>query len=140
MYKRVLDISCISLYESALINATWLSLTSEDFQCAKIESFYEKRSDAEIAIKMRRITQGCGVISDRVRVEVNNIQYHSCLCHDNFQYPAIGYLIQLRQNYENGILPFAGGVLEQPAQVMEMIQLMVQLQQEWELAQSKKEK
>lgn len=128
----MLEISGVTDYDYALINATWLALTSDDFQCKKIESLYEKRSDAEIVIKMRRIQQGCGVMSDSPKVEIGRIAYHSCLCHESFQHPLMGCLITLQQNHERGLLPFIGGVMDQPAQVMEIINLLSSLQAERE--------
>ena len=128
----MLEISSLSDCDFALLNATWLSLTSEDFQCKKIESLYEQRSDAEIVIKMRRIQQGCGVMSDSPKVEIGRIAYHSCLCHEAFQHPLMGYLISLQQNYEKGLLPFSGGVMDQPAQIMEIINLLSSLRAEHE--------
>lgn len=127
-----MEISSLADYDYALLNATWLSLTNEDFQCRKIEALYELRKDSEIVIKMRRIQQGCGVITDSPKVEVGKIGYHSCLCHESFQHPLMGYLLSMYQNYEKGILPFSGGLLDQPAQVMEILSLLSTLQSERE--------
>lgn len=125
-----MEISSISDYDYALINATWLSLTNDDFQCSRVEAMYAKRKDAEVVTKMRRIQKGCGVITDSPKVEIGRIGYHSCLCHENFQHPLMGYLMNVQQNYEKGLLPFSGGTLDQPAQIMEMISLLSTLQTE----------
>jgi hypothetical protein len=127
-----LEISSLSDYDYALINATWLSLTNEDFQCSRVESMYEKRSDAEVQIKIRRIQKGCGVISNSPKIEIGRIAYHSCLCHQNFQHPLIGHLMSLSANYEKGNLPFSGAVMDQPAQIMEIIELIEHLKMERE--------
>lgn len=122
----------MSEYDYALINATWLNLTNEEFQCSKTEALLNKRRDADIAIRAVREKKGCGVIKDSPKVEIGSIAYHSCLCHENFQYPKMGYLIHAQRNYEKGILPFSGGTFDQPAQIMEMIALLSTLQAEHE--------
>ena len=135
----MISISSCTLAEEALITANWLNLTNEQFQCEKIEEGYSKRSDAEIVIKMHRIKHGCGVLSPSVKVEVGYIGYHSCLCYTGYKYPLMGCLLQLRDAYEKGILPYDGGVMNQPAQVIELISLMQRLFSEYELENHKKQ-
>jgi len=116
-----------------------MNLTDEQFQCEKIEESYRNRSDAELVIKMHRINRGCGILSSSVKVEVGYIGYHSCLCYKGYKHPLMGCLLQLRESYDKGILPYRGGILDQPAQVIELIGLMNRLYSEYELENQKKQ-
>lgn len=132
MYSQVLEISRVSDYEFALINATWLNLTNENFQCKKHEGLLKRRADADIAIKAVRQKKGCGVIKSISLIEIDHIAYHSCLCHESFQHPLMGYFLTTQAAYEKGMLPFDGGLMDQPAQIMDIISLISQLQSERE--------
>jgi hypothetical protein len=138
-FKRILEVSSLSLYDIALINATWTNFTDEYFQCKKYESQVMRRSDAKELINRARLAKSCGVLKDEVKVEIGHIGYHSCLCHENFQHPSFGYIMNLYQNFEKGFLPFTGGIMDQPAAVMELIDLISSLYAERDLAQQQKE-
>lgn len=140
MYSQVLEISSLSEYDYALINATWLNLMDENFKCKKVEAELSKRSDAEIQIKIQRISKGCGVLSDSPKIEINHVGFHSCLCHESFQHPQLGYFMSIYQNYEKGILPFSGGLMDQPAQIVELLGLISNLHSEREFALQEKER
>jgi len=139
IYSQVMKVSSISNADTALITAHWMNIVEEEFQCNKVEEAYSNRNDAELAIKMRRIKHGCGILSSSVKVEVGYIGYHSCLCYKGYKHPLMSGILQLREAYEKGVLPFSGGILEQPAQVMEILSLINRLHSEYELAQSKKQ-
>lgn len=127
-----MECSGVSNYDWLLLNISWISLTDESFQCSKIEGMLAKRKDAELVIKMRRIEKGCGVISDSVRAEVDGYNIYTCLCHTSLKHPQIGQLIGLEQMFRKGVLPFSGGMLEQPAQVMDLMNLMTRLRDEYD--------
>lgn len=116
----------------AKLNATWLTLTEPDFQCKQIEEVYKKRKDADVVIKYRRIERGCGKLHDDPKVEINGIEYHSCLCHDNFKYEDIDNLIWLHSKYKEGTLAYSGGLLDQPALYIECMKQIEHLQYEHE--------
>lgn len=42
-----------------------------------------------------------------------------------FKFPLMYYLLILTENYERGLLPFPGTVTEQPAQIMEILNHML---------------
>lgn len=111
-----------------------MNLTEENFQCKRQEKELSKRSDAEVQIRMRRTSKGCGLLQNQPKIEKDGYGYHSCLCHENFQHPQLGQFIELHKNYEKGNLPFTGGFLDQPAQIMDIINLMDRLKIENEIA------
>jgi hypothetical protein len=128
-----LEISKLSDADYALINATWLNLTNEDFQCKRTEGLLSNRSDAEVAIKAIRQKKGCGVITKHSKVEIDSIAFHSCLCHENFQHPLMGSFLTLETAYSKGTLPFTGGLMDQPAQIIDILSLISSLRAEHDL-------
>lgn len=78
-----------------------ISLT-RTFNVNKSKCLQSKRTDSDLVIKMRRISKGCGVMSDVPKVEIGRYGYHSCLCHEDFQLSSLGFLMEIYQNYEKG--------------------------------------
>ena len=128
-----MNISTISTYEYAIINATWLTLIEEEFQCERIETLYKQRKDADTVIKYRRIERGCGVISDTPKVEIDGIAFHSCACHPNFKDESINDAMWLYDQYKKGHLAYTGGLLEQPSKYIELMRLLERLHNEHEI-------
>ena len=127
-----MDISSISIYELALLNATWLTLTVDEFKCEETERTLAKRKDADTAIKYIRTTKGCGVISKTPKVEIDGVEYFSCLCHNNFKDISIHNSLWLHNQYNKGHLAFEGCLTEQPAKYVALMMLLDQLTSEHE--------
>ena len=125
--------SSITTPELALINATWLTLIEPEFQCRQIEEGYKKRKDAKVVTNYRRIEKGCGKISKTPRVEIDGIEYYSCLCHENFQDTSIHDLIWLHSQYNKGHLAYIGGLLDQPSKYIGAMRLLDRLQDEYDI-------
>ena len=105
------------------------------FQCETSEDrIYADRKDpekAEIGIQALRKKKGCGVI-DYEKEPLNDAQwpyyeYYSCLCHDNFQFAGFFDIYEVFQNFEKGIMPYSGGIMEQPSLLIEIIVLIRRL-------------
>lgn len=130
-------LSGLSTAEYALINASWLTLTVDEFKCKETEALLSKRKDADIAIKYVRTEKGCGVISKTPKVEIDGIEYYSCLCHENFQDHTIHNSLWLYRQYEKGHLAYPGSLSDQPAKYIELIRLMERLDTEYKNKQHK---
>ena len=50
---------------------------------------------------------------------------------DDFKYPFFGYLLTLYNRYSDGILPFTGGLADQPAQIVELFNTLESLELEF---------
>lgn len=127
-----MDISSITSYDIALITANFTYLTSEDFRCREVEKEYKKRVDHENVIRNFRKERGCFKMETEAVVEIENLRFYSCLCHPNFKHPIMNELLSVYTLYKKGIMPFSGGSLEQPAQIMEFMGLIDNLQNEYE--------
>lgn len=127
----------MTLADFALLNAHWTSLTNKSFQCEKIYELYKKRRDCELVTKIEQTKRGCGKFLDRVKVEIDNMGYKSCLCHQSFKHPLFSVYLSLSDKFEKGVMPFSGGMLDQPAQIIEVLSFISKLKQELEQEQQK---
>lgn len=119
-----MDISSLTNYDVALLRGSWLALTNEEYQC---EKHYEKlalRADADVVIPYERKKKGCGVYSEEPRVTVDGFNYHMCLCHKGFHHPNFGTLVLMHEAYEKGILPFEGPLVDQPAKIIDIFNIL----------------
>ena len=71
-------------------------------------------------IALRKVQKSCGYVSKKLIDEHGNIKYYTCLC--KIKHPYFSHLMGLVDAYDNGLLPFEGGVMDQPAQIIELIQ------------------
>lgn len=117
------------------LNATWLHYS--EFKCKDTEAMLQTRKDAELAIRTVRIKKGCGKLFDNIRIELDDFGYKSCLCHENFQHPMFNQLLSIHERYEKGNLPYCGGLLEQPAQIIEILNLITKLKLDLEIKRQK---
>lgn len=120
------------------ISASFISSTDDEFRCKEIESLYAKREDGDLQIKLRREEQGCGVLTDDYKVEIDGFGFHSCLCHDNFQFKGINDLIYMYNLFNKGVMPFPGSLMEQPNQLLEYFRLLDRLYKEYNDIQAEK--
>jgi hypothetical protein len=86
-----------------------------------------------------RKEKGCFEISEDSVIEFDGVTLHSCLCHDNFQHPYYSLYFDLYRNFKNGILPFSGSYMEQPAKVIDAIQYLDYLQSVREAEEAEKQ-
>lgn len=70
--------------------------------------------------KMRKI-KGCYGIA-RQKAKLENIEFHTCM--GNFYHPSARSLIDVYYKYQNGVMPFSGPYMEQPAKILEIFEVL----------------
>jgi hypothetical protein len=68
----------------------------------------------------------------------NSIKYFKCP--SNFYNPAYSHIIDLFRHFQNGALPFSGGLFEQPSKIIEAFRVLEYLDNERLADQSRKQK
>ncbi len=71
---------------------------------------------------------GCKTVSESPRVTIDGIGFHSCLC--NYSNPLFFPYLDLGEKLDKGLLPDRGAYLDQPARMLEAIQLLSRLKAE----------
>jgi hypothetical protein len=73
-------------------------------------------------IALRSKTKGCGYVLNRLVDKIENYEFYTCLC--RLKHPITNDLLHISQRVENGLLAFEGGLLDQPAQITELLYIV----------------
>jgi hypothetical protein len=115
MLQTLLAPSQMSDIETVQMIATFFSLTEPAFNCAACLIRYKKEH--------RDSQKGCNAPTSRVVAK-----YHSFFefkrCPGALKSQAMREIIQLHRLWESGVLPYDGGVLDQPAKIVEAMGLV----------------
>lgn len=133
-----MEISFLQPEERLKIKATFYSLTDDEFRCQEKEALLSQRPDAELQIKNQRREKSCGVISDEVKVEIDNWGFYSCLCHEDYKYHGMNHVVFLYNHYKKGVMPFKGCLTEQPNYIIDIFNLLDELYKEYDEKQAPK--
>ncbi len=74
-----------------------------------------------------RKNKGCFDTVTRIH-KLDNLIYYSCI--GNFTHTSVDYLIELYFNFQRGVMPFKGGIQEQPNKIIEIFQIIEQVNSE----------
>lgn len=117
----VSQLSTLSSGEYVFLLASLESkLDPKKFHCGTCITQYGSSDRLVQKTERKRKSKGCfDFTSKNYRLE--NIRYNTCI--GNFSIP-IDYFVEAFSLYEKGVLPFKGGVGEQPNKIMEIFQLI----------------
>jgi hypothetical protein len=76
--------------------------------------------DAQLDVITKQTEEMCN--KEHSGITFCDIKYKKCLC--NYSHPNFNELMIYYDNYKNGNLPFNGCVADQPAQIMELLQII----------------
>lgn len=118
-FDLALVMSGLSVWDRATIEPTLYQMFNEDSCEKKLAKLTSRGMDRATALKT--LNRGC--LTDKLHAQTEEFEYRRCTC--QFHNPYVSYMVQCAHHMKNGILPFSGGYLEQPAILMEGI-IMVQ--------------
>lgn len=127
-----MNISTLSNDDIVRIKSNFWYETKDGLNCKKTL----KRTKNAKATDIRHSCSKAG----RVIFESDGLKFTKCLC--NFQYPLMGSLMIMHKHYEKGIMPYSGSLMEQPANIIDALEiidvLMLEMKDEQRKAQEKK--
>ena len=129
--ELILAVSRVTDDEYASLVATFLAMTDEDFRCESCLVKFKKRPDGEKQGEYWRTSKGCygaTVMTPSGKWEKHHVLFPSCP--GNFRDTRMGLWIDLWRGFNAGHLPFAGGLLDQPAKLMEAFKILDSLSAE----------
>lgn len=88
--------------------------------------------------KIIRVRFGCDTAAAEPRVVIDGIGYHKCLC--QYKHPLFYSYLELADRLDKGMLPDKGPYLDQPAQLLEALQLLAKLRAEAQAAEQEKQR
>jgi len=124
------EVSSVSEYEFIKIVATIEAHYQKEISCYRCLDRFKKYKEGEV--KDKRILEfkkakGCfGSKSLRVIIGVDEYQRRAVFkaCPGNYTSLSVNYFIDLFYQYEKGVLPFKGGLMDQPSKIIEVFQLI----------------
>jgi len=137
IYQKVWQISTLSTFDLVCIKANFNYIAYDQFRCEQKIEEYAVRSTYEKAKVLVESANGCGVIHDKVKWEVDGVGYKSCFC--TYKHPEFNRYLFLYNNYSKGIMPFEGPVTRQPAFIIDVFTILDNLKHEKEDDDRKKE-
>lgn len=120
--SRISDLSTVSPFDVLEIQATWAVLHSPDLQCRMCK---EKTPSQEARDKRK----GCAVEAPRVIGALGQGDRHAptyelTRCPANFWDGYSQEIISMYRLFERGVLPFTGGVMDQPAKLIQVMAII----------------
>ena len=138
---RVLEESSIRPSDDMMLRSSFYYTTNDRFQCEqKVDRYYKLNMDRkrmapdramEEAEKMVEAQNSCDSVRDTAMYEIDGYSFNTCVC--NFIHPEFNFFIGLFGEYDkHGTLPFPGSLADQPAYIMDVLQLIRSLKLEKE--------
>lgn len=109
-------------------------MTDEKFNCAKCLN--QKRPE-HIIEKMREL-KGCWQKSEKPRYEIEEIKYYKCI--GNYYTPEFTSIWSAFLLYKKGHMPFGGCLNDQPAKLVETMNILYNLETEYKEQERQKQK
>jgi hypothetical protein len=97
-------------------------MDNDRFQCSKCLKKYEGRADGKKLLRKYRKLQGCFGRTRRDGYRFDGYIYSTCPG-NVFDYSSL-FIIELYREYQKGIMPYPGALVEQPAKIMEAFQVI----------------
>ena len=126
---KVDDMNNISTYEYIKIVSTVEAILDKRFNCFNCQNMYSEKQDYEKRretyiqhTRKKREGQSCFSINKRCIYQLENIKYYTCV--GNFYDKSVCCLYEMFILYEKGVLPYAGALVDQPAKIIEIFQLI----------------
>lgn len=110
--------SCLSPADYIELKSSLKSIDDQEFNCNFCLKKYSNRPDHAEMTKANRERKGCFNISQNALHNIDNLRYHSCI--GNFVSDSAISFVEAEARYNQGILPYAGSLFDQPAKVMEI--------------------
>lgn len=126
--NTALEISTLSSQDDVYLTSTLHALSNQDFICSMCKVKYINRADGDrIGAKWRRI-KGCESINTGPMplhyIDKDSFRINYSTCIGNFFSPAVVAWVQAYRKFDKGIMPYAGGYMDQPNKALEILRVI----------------
>lgn len=134
---RIDEISGLKISEWIEIRATLHAIENDQFNCSKCLTKYASRKDGEEMTEAMRKAKGCREVKEAALHSLGDeITFRTCP--GNFYRPQVVSLLEASRKFEAGVMPYAGGLMDQPNKVVEIFGVMTAHRMERQAAEQKK--
>lgn len=115
---RINEISTLSKLDYIKILSTLYAYDNRRFDCNHCLKLYVNRADREMMLKKERDQKACQRINETPIHKIGEtLQFKTCI--GNFYSDSVGYLVAAFSKFEDGVMPYAGAYLDQPAKIIQ---------------------
>jgi hypothetical protein len=123
--RTIQDLSGVTINEWVEIRSTLTAIDQDKFNCMKCQAKYESRADGEQMLAKVKANMGCTEMKQQPIHKIGaEVSFRSCI--GNFVKPQVYALISAHHRYTQGVMPYAGGYMEQPAKIMDVFGIIDQ--------------
>ena len=117
------EISEVSLLEQIKVTATIESIFNNRWHCHTCLTKHQYKDNYEEYTEKERDFKRCRVVGDVALAKLEHFEFYTCV--GNFTCDATSTLVDWFMKYqEHGLLPFSGGVADQPYKVIQYFQMI----------------
>jgi hypothetical protein len=134
-----MEVSSATLIDQVYLSANIRALYRTRYHCdKKLKEIIENNPKADKNyIESFKKARSCGYVTNYVVDRIGDIEFKTCLC--KFKHPLTHTLLTVCTHYEKGVMPFSGSFFEQPAQIIELLELVKSVKIEEEIEIQKKQ-
>lgn len=139
---KIMSISSVTDADYTEIVSTFMVATNHNFNCTLCKQKYPRQPEKKEAMFKQKL---CREIADRPRFSykpthsmAGNLTIKYSTCPANLFNSGTLSLINMVGSFNEGIMPYEGGLFEQPAKFVEVMELVHNLKEEYNSEQDKK--
>jgi hypothetical protein len=121
--SKINAISGVTLTEWVEIKATLAALEDDKFNCRKCLSRYEGRADGEKMLGKVRQNMACQEMkAEPIHKVGDELRFRTCV--GNYVKPQVHAFVSAHRRFEQGVMPYSGGLMEQPGKIIEIFNII----------------
>ena len=139
---KIMSISSVTDADYIEIVSTFMVATNHNFNCSMCKAKYPRQPEKREAMFEQK---SCKKLAPKTRFSykpkhsmAGNLTVGYSTCPANLFNSGTLSLINMVNDYDKGVLPYSGGVFEQPAKFVEVMELVHNLKEEYNQEQEKK--
>lgn len=129
---EVEKISSLSYKEHVELRSTLHALTNRDFICSQCIGKFNSRADGKAMLEKVKRTKGCetphSMAVHKIVQGGTRLNYNSCIG-NFFSYSAMHW-VGFYSSFEQGVMPFSGGYMDQPAKFIDVMNIVASHKQD----------
>ena len=117
--NEIFKVSSLTLREWVELKATLRAIEDDRYNCQKCLARYKGRPDGEQMLGKVQANMGCREVKAQVIHRIgDDLGFKTCI--GNFARPQLHAFIGAQRRFEQGMMPYSGGLMEQPAKIIEI--------------------
>jgi hypothetical protein len=135
---KIQEISTLGILEWVQVKSTLLATKNPTYSCSSCLSKYNYRSDSEMMTAKERGIKACEEVRKEPFFNIDR-QIYFKTCPGNFVTQSVLHWMGVHESFRKGIMPYAGGFLDQPNKALDLFKMFDAFYAEQALERMKKQ-